>query len=425
MAPRFESIHLPDFLEEGGEVPANIRRLGTHYGDLVRFASQVEAGRARKTPLRCRRRPQRRGCDGLLVVQWQASTKRVDWHCPDCGTAGVITGWPSTQADLRAMRRRPQKDAREVVVTIEALAALRDIARDDPELGRLAFTAQVGTGGRPVLLVGNEERERYRSRLACESLKVDSKRAADLLITIVEALAGSATEAGGGRGLVQVDAFYAQHLLQQLLDLPDARPPEYVFTNARRQQVRIRPLRRPSPQTFQIKVSLREVRPPIWRRLQVPSNILLPKLHDVLQAAMGWQQAHLHLFRVGNDCYAPPGDWEPVGEDSRGVALVDLAAKKGARLVYEYDFGDGWTHDIVVESVSPEPCDEPRCTGGRRRCPPEDCGGPWGYAEMLEAIADRSHERHAELSEWSGGQFDPAEFDVAEANEALRRMGGG
>jgi hypothetical protein len=421
MAQRFESLHLPDFMDDGVAAPANIRRLAAHYGDLVRFASQVEAGRSRKTPLRCRRRPKRRGCDGLLVVEWQKSTKQVDWHCPECGTAGVITGWPATQVDLRAMRRGPRKGAREVVVTVEAMSALRDVARDDPELGRLAFTAEVRPDGSPVLFIENEEREQYRSRLAGEALKAESKRAADLLMTIVEALAGPVTAGDAGRGLVELDAFDAQQLLQRLLDLPDARPPEYVVTNARGRQMRIRPLRRPSPQTFQIKVSLRDVRPPIWRRLQVPSDILLPKLHQVLQAAMGWHDSHLHLFRVGNDSYAPPGDWEPLGEDSRGVALADLAAKKGARLVYEYDFGDGWTHDIVVESVSPEPCDVPRCTGGRRRCPPEDCGGPWGYAEFLDAMADRSHERHDELREWLGDDFDPAEFDVDDVNAILAR----
>lgn len=376
MATRFESIHLPHFMDADADVPANVRRLAAHHGDLVRFASQVEPGRAGKTPLPCRHRPGRRACGGLLVVEWQEAEKQVEWHCPNCRAGGVITGWQATQADLRAMRRGPRKDACEVAVTVEALAALRDVAREDPELGRLAFTAQVSTGGRPVLFVGERERERYRSRLAGEALKAAGNRAAGLLMTIVGALAGSPAEGDGGRSLVELDASAVPDLLQRLFDLPDARPPEFVFTNARRRQVRIGPLRRPSPQTFQIKVSLRNVRPPIWRRLQVPSDILLPKLHDVLQAAMGWHDSHLHLFRVGDDCYAPPGDWDPIGEDSRGVALVDLAAKKGARLVYEYDFGDGWTHDIVVESVLPEPCEVPRCTGGRRRCPPEDCGGP-------------------------------------------------
>lgn len=411
-------------MDAGVEAPANVRRLAAHFGDLVRFASQVEAGRARMTPVRCRRRPRRRGCDGLLVVEWEESTKQVTWHCPKCPTAGVITGWTATQADLRAMRRGRRQGVREVVVTVEAISALREVARVDPELGRLAFTAEIRSNGNPVLFISKEERERCRSRLAGEALRAESKRAAGHLMTLVEALTEPAAAAGGEGGFVQIDASDAQLFLQRLLDLPDAKPPENVLTNARRRPVRIKSLRRASAQTFQIKVSLRDVRPPIWRRLLVPSDILLPKLHQVLQAAMGWHDSHLHLFRVGNDCYAPPGDWEPLGRDSRGVALADLAPRRGARLVYEYDFGDGWTHDIVVESVSPEPCDGPRCTGGRRRCPPEDCGGPWGYAEFMEAIADQSHERHDELREWCGDSFDHAEFDVESANASLRGQAG-
>lgn len=424
MAPRFESIHLPHFLAEDAEVPARVRHLAAHYGDLVRFASQLQPGQAGQTPIPCRHRPGRRACRGLLVVEWQAAAKRVEWHCENCKACGVITGWQATQADLRAMRRAPRKDVREVVVTVEALAALRDIAREDPELGRLAFSAQVGTGGRAFLVVSESECERYGPRLMVEVLKAAGNRARGLLMTIVDALAGTQAEGDGGPGLVELHASDVADLLQRLFDLPDARPPEFVSTNARSRPVRMRPLRRPPPQTFQIKVTLRDVRPPIWRRLLVSSHILLPELHHVLQAAMGWHDCHLHLFRVGNRSYAPPGDWDPVGEDSRGVALVDLAAKQGARLVYEYDFGDGWTHDIVVESVLPEPCEVPRCTGGRRRCPPEDCGGPWGYAELLDAVRDRSHERHAELGEWLEEGFDPAEFDLDDTDGAVRSAGG-
>ncbi|MFO1055125.1 MAG: plasmid pRiA4b ORF-3 family protein [Planctomycetota bacterium] len=424
MATPFVSVHLPHFIGEGAEVPARVRSLASHYGDLVRFASQVEAGKVRATPIPCRRRPGRKGCGGLLVVEWKRSTTEVAWHCPVCGAAGAITGWQGTAVDLRAMRRRRRKGGREVAVTVEAFTALRDVAREDPELGRLAFSAQVGADGRPVLSVRKDELQRYLSRLAIEALRAAGPRATDLLLSIVDAIDESAAEGNLVPDMLELDAAEAIDFVQMLLDLPDARPPEYMPANTRRRPVRIRALPRPSPKTFQIKVSLRDVRPPIWRRLQVPSNISLPELHEVLQAAMGWHDCHLHLFRVGDDRYAPPGDWEPLGEDSRDVALVDLAAKKGARLVYEYDFGDGWTHDIVIESVLPEPCGRPQCTGGRRRCPPEDCGGPWGYAEFLEALADRSHERHDELREWYGDDFDPAEFDVDQANAAVQRMTG-
>lgn len=422
MATRFESVYLPHFMVEDADVPVRVRRLAAHYGDLVRFASQVEPGQARHTPLSCRRRPERRACGGLLVVEQQAKGQQVEWHCPKCRVGGVITGWEGTQADLRAMRRRPRQELREVAIPVEAFAALSDVARADPDLGRLAFSAQVDASGLPVLFVGEDEGERLESRLAVEAMKATGRRASGLLMTIVDALAGSPVQGAGSGRLVELDVADVPDLLQRLFDLPDTRPPEFVFTNARGRQSRMKAVRPRSQQAFQIKVTLRDTRPPIWRRLQVPADILLPKLHEVLQAAMGWHDCHLHLFRVGSDSYAPPGDWEPVGEDSRGVALVDLAAKKGARLVYEYDFGDGWTHDIVVESVLDQKCEVLRCTAGRRRCPPEDCGGPWGYAEFLEAIADRSHERHEELSEWCGGPFDPAEFDVADVNAALRRL---
>ena len=422
MAPRNVSIHLPHLLGAEGDVPERVQRLAEHYGDLVRFASQGEPGQAHETPVLCRRRPGRRACGGLLVVALQDAKHQVEWHCPNCKDAGVITGWKGTQADLRAMRRGSRQDVREVAVTVAAFAALRDVARADRELGRLAFTAQVGAGGLPVLFVGDDECERYRSRLAVEALRAAGRRAALQIMSIVDALAGSTGEEAGGGRLIELDASALPILSQLLRNLEDDGPPEYVFAGEGRRTKRIKALRRPSPKTFQIKVTLRDVHPSVWRRLLVPADILLPRLHEVLQAAMGWQDCHLHLFRVGDASYAPPGDWEPVGADSRAVALVDLAAKPGARLVYEYDFGDDWTHDIVVESVLPEPCKEVRCSAGSRCCPPEDCGGPFGYAEFLAAIADRSHERHVELCRWFGGRFDPAAFEVDEANAALRRL---
>lgn len=422
MPPRLETTHLPHLMADDADAPAQVRRLAAHYGDLVRFASQVEPGHARKAPVPCRRRPGRRTCSGLIVVERPKSKPEVAWRCPDCKAGGVITGWQGTPADLRAMRRDPGRAVRKVPVTVEALAALRDVARENRDLGRLAFSAQVDARGRPVLFVADDEREDHQARLALAALQMAGERAADHLMAILGVLAGSPAGGGGARSIVELDASDIPDLLRMLLELPDSRPPEFVLHDGRRQRGRIRPLRRRSSPTFQIKVTLRDVRPPIWRRLLVPSDILLPQLHEVLQVAIGWTNSHLHLFRVGGACYAPPGDWEPVGADSRSVALVDLAAKQGSRLVYEYDFGDGWTHDIVVEAVLPEPCQAVRCTAGRRRCPPEDCGGPWGYQEFLAALADRSHERHEEIRDWCGDDFDPEEFDVDAVNAGLRRV---
>jgi len=170
----------------------------------------------------------------------------------------------------------------------------------------------------------------------------------------------------------------------------------------------------------ELKVSLRKVRPPVWRRLQVPSDISLGDLHFILQAAMGWRDCHLHLFSIGGETYADDRvddrwDERSTDEDS---ARLDEVAPLGARLRYVYDFGDNWEHDVVVEKViSPPPAATyPRCITGRRACPPEDCGGPWGYESLLAAIADPDSSEDKELLEWVEDDFDPEFFDPAEVN---------
>jgi hypothetical protein len=177
-----------------------------------------------------------------------------------------------------------------------------------------------------------------------------------------------------------------------------------------------------------IKVTLQHVRPPIWRRIAVPSHFTLGQLHDVLQVAMGWTNSHLHQFRIGTRLYSDPA-FEPGGfglevgsEDS--ITVTEALPQKGSRASYEYDFGDGWEHQLQVEKVEPaEPgVDAPLCLKGARACPPEDCGGPFGYAELLEAIGDPQHERHEELLEWLGGGFDAEAFDLAAVNRELQQF---
>ncbi len=173
---------------------------------------------------------------------------------------------------------------------------------------------------------------------------------------------------------------------------------------------------------FQWKVQLREVRPPVWRRLQVPGDMRLDELHAVVQVAMGWLDCHLHEFEVDGVRYGvPDDDWgfEEVRDEAR-VKLFRVAGE-GTRLRYAYDFGDDWKHDIVVEQVlSPEPgVRYPRCLAGRRACPPEDVGGSWGYGDFLAAMADPDHEEHEHYLDWVGGAFNPDEFDVAAVDRAL------
>jgi tetratricopeptide (TPR) repeat protein len=181
----------------------------------------------------------------------------------------------------------------------------------------------------------------------------------------------------------------------------------------------------PTGTVYQLKVTLKGTRPPVWRRLQVPADTRLSKLHDILQVAMGWTDSHLHQFQVGRRVIGvpDPDDWREV-EDERRVRLADVASREKARLTYEYDFGDSWEHEVVVEKILPAEARVrlPVCLAGRRACPPEDVGGVWGYADFLVAIQDPRHPEHAAMLDWIGGEFEPEAFDPAEISAALRRL---
>ena len=180
----------------------------------------------------------------------------------------------------------------------------------------------------------------------------------------------------------------------------------------------------PEP-VLQLKVSLVGASdPPVWRRLLVPASMRLDRLHDVIQAAMGWQDYHLHVFTANDVDYGPP-DAELGHRSERRTALCDVISERGDRMRYVYDFGDHWRHDIVVEKVlTAEAASRlPICLTGKGGCPPEDCGGVWGYAELRETLADPTHEDHADMLEWLGietaAEFDPHTFHADEVNAAL------
>ncbi|WP_218125655.1 plasmid pRiA4b ORF-3 family protein [Sinosporangium album] len=181
---------------------------------------------------------------------------------------------------------------------------------------------------------------------------------------------------------------------------------------------------RTAPTVHRIKVTLAGSRPPIWRRVEVPSAITLRGLHDVLQAAFGWEDYHLWAFESPLARYGI-ADPELEIADAAAKRLDQVALAQHDRLGYTYDFGDNWEHTIVVEAVTPaEPgIAYPRCLTGRRACPPEDCGGIWGYNYLLEILADPKHEEHGDRLAWLGlgsaDQFDPATFDLTRTNTAL------
>lgn len=175
---------------------------------------------------------------------------------------------------------------------------------------------------------------------------------------------------------------------------------------------------------YQLKITLRHIKPPVWRRLEVPADIKLVKLHNIIQIAMGWTDSHMHAFHVGQAMYGTPDpEWGGGTKNERNVRLDGIVGD-GGKLIYEYDFGDGWEHEIKVEkALDADPAVRyPRCTAGKRACPPEDCGGPWGYENLLQAIEDPSHPEHEEMLEWLGGEFDPEAFDLSVINQGLRKM---
>jgi hypothetical protein len=188
--------------------------------------------------------------------------------------------------------------------------------------------------------------------------------------------------------------------------------------------------RRPGSGTFvyQLKITLGGVsRPPVWRRVLVPADVTLGDLHAVIQQAMGWDDYHMHLFSVGGQEYGSP-DPELGHASDRKVLLSQVLVSPGDRLSYTYDFGDDWEHDIVLEETRTAGPEEtyPSCVAGKGACPPEDCGGAWGYAELKETLADPSHEGHQDMLEWlgldAGRDFDPKEFSVTDVNARLSSL---
>jgi uncharacterized cupin superfamily protein len=173
---------------------------------------------------------------------------------------------------------------------------------------------------------------------------------------------------------------------------------------------------------FVLKISLRDIEPSVWRRIVVPSTIALKKLHEALQIVMGWGNYHLYQFETRDGTFGiPDPDFPYELIDQSRVRLDRLISAPRDRCIYEYDLGDSWRHEIRLERVIEDTKGESRvwCIDGARACPPEDVGGPPGYAHFLAAIQDQNHEEHDDLLEWIGGEFDPESFDLHAINEAL------
>ena len=180
---------------------------------------------------------------------------------------------------------------------------------------------------------------------------------------------------------------------------------------------------------YQLKVTLIETDPPIWRRLRVPGDTTLARLDRIIQTAMGWTNSHLHTFTAGGVLYADPSpEWEIPVKDERRVLLDRIASEEGEAFVYEYDLGDAWRHQVLVEEVrvGSGGAERPVCLSCARACPPEDCGGVQGYYQTLEILRNPRHREYQDTKTWiesmTGGPFDPDAFDVEAVNGALKGL---
>ena len=266
-------------------------------------------------------------------------------------------------------------------------------------------------------------------RLALGVTKVDKKKLAQEGATFsVAEVAGMtlavAEKLPDGDPSMQVTLMHlAKHLLDHL---------QAAITAAAEPKRTKRPTGKPKPARntlFQFKITLLGSEPPIWRRIQI-QDCTLDKLHEYIQTAMGWTNSHLHQFKIKGQRYSDPSlfddDFDDLEcEDSTTTMLSAVLPKTGKRFAfkYEYDFGDSWEHELMFEGAPPvDPkAKYPLCVEGERACPPEDCGGVWGYASFLEAISDPQHEEHDHMLDWIGGAFDPEKFDPKTATKEMRK----
>jgi hypothetical protein len=180
---------------------------------------------------------------------------------------------------------------------------------------------------------------------------------------------------------------------------------------------------------YQLKITLSDSKPPIWRRIEVDGFISLGQLHWVIQLVMGWTNSHLHHFIVDGTYYgmcdpdfSDWGDMETLDEEK--FTLQNIASDVGSKFIYEYDFGDSWEHLVLVEAIKEPEAGVfyPRCLKGKRSCPPEDVGGIWGYYGFLEALQDKDHPEHESYVEWIGSVFDPEYFPLETINQLLAQL---
>jgi hypothetical protein len=175
---------------------------------------------------------------------------------------------------------------------------------------------------------------------------------------------------------------------------------------------------------YQLRISIRDIRPPIWRRILVPGTLRLSDLHHVIQTVFGWTNSHLHRFTIADRRYGQPDEFDETALDEADITVSEVLGADVKHFSYAYDFGDDWEHEVVIEKTlgGNSGRERPLCLAGRRHRPPEDCGGPRGYRDFLAAIRNPRHREHQPMIEWIGGHFDSEAFDLESVNRELARL---
>ena len=268
---------------------------------------------------------------------------------------------------------------------------------------------------REVLLTVPNLSKSIQTKLAMDKTSFTVAEVASMTMALAEALIEADPR-------TQISVFLVVNHLMERLQAGIAGPDQRRPKNAKE------PATKKSDQLFQFKITLLDIKPPIWRRIQIP-DCTLTDLHEYIQMALGWRNYHLHLFEIDGERFSQPSpdgdDYELDFKNESDVLISKLLPKSGTRTrwIYEYDFGDGWRHEILFEGHLPKDSKlkYPLCLDGKRACPPEDCAGSLGYANLLDVIANPKHEDHADMLKWCG-RFDPEAFDAKKATREMRKV---
>ncbi|MFT5051775.1 MAG: hypothetical protein ACI8QZ_003198 [Chlamydiales bacterium] len=402
---------LREYLDMGDlsiRVTGKARSIAMYLGRIASSASTMAVGDPYYTEVACRRKPKSRSCKSEVVASCHADG-HIEWHCIGCGDSGTINGWEETAFDARGRTEllddpgNPDTHSRILILRPQDVRRLQALVHLTAPALRFLMSEQKTTTGK-LQFVGT----RHEVAALARCIAFHFVGASNLAVSSEDALYD-----------LHGDLAYHGEVIP---DLSPAAQAAEVLLFERSRYHGPRPSLPDAAASYRLHVRLQDIAPPIWRQLELPGDFTLADLSDALILSFGWADTHLHLFKQDGRTFGrpDPDSDEPITNE-RSALLGDVLATVGANMVWEYDFGDSWRHEIVVEEIMTEGQVGPRLISGARATPPEDCGGPPGYENLLEALRDPTHEEHGFLREWSA-DFDPEEFELEQFGERVSRM---